>query len=144
MKSIIVATVALLALAGCGSSKPKPASVTKPATFQVDGILQLHDSIHYPSSDAGRPCDASLSNGYNDIVNGAQVVVYDAAGKILASGELYGGTITPGDAAFGWCQFRFVVPGVSGDGPYSIEVTHRGKIVFTKDQADNLSLTIGS
>ena len=51
-----------------------------------------------------------------------------ASGKTLAVGSL-----DPGVAQSGACTFTFTVEDVkAGVGPYSVEVSHRGKIAFTR------------
>ena len=75
-----------------------------------------------------------------DIAGGAQVTVYDGSGKAVALGMLDSGV------ARGWdCVFTFSVLGVPVDaGPiYAVEVSHRGQIKFTQDEATSLSLTLG-
>jgi hypothetical protein len=83
------------------------------------------------------------SDGYEDLVPGAQVTIRDSKGETLAVGAL--------DAGWpdgpGTCVFPFVVNDVpAGEEIYSVEVSHRGEISFTQDEAGQgrgLSLTLG-
>ena len=102
-------------------------------TFTVAGRLHLTDGDTLLNGCRG-------TGGYADIEAGAQVVVYDNAGKSLAAGEL-----GPGAEDATGCLYPFTVTGVpvGGGGPYSVEITHRGKIVFTRTQAGYLQMSLG-
>jgi hypothetical protein len=134
----------LLALTACGSSKPA-AVEPQIKTITVEGYMDLNIPHQWSAHDAGSPCDASLSQGYSDMAQGAQVTIYDAAGKVLTLGALDAGTIaTDTDPVFGICRFAFQVPGVPNiAGPFQIQVSHRGMVAFTKDQALNVALSLG-
>lgn len=106
--------------------------------FSVHGTLKLtgdHLAI------AGQPCFGT--SGYDDIAVGTSVIIYDATGKQLVIGALGGGTANqPG--ALGVCTFTIDVSGVpTGAGPYSIEVSHRGKVPFDQSTASDVELTLG-
>ncbi len=108
------------------------------STITVRGNLTLIGLIGDPT--ASGPCDASLRGGMGDIAPGAQVVVYDATGKTVGIGELQEGTIDGGA-----CVMPFTVAGVpAGVGPYSVEVTHRGKIAFTEAEASDVELSLSA
>lgn len=120
-----------------GATNPIRA-VTGPGSFTVEGILNLTDTSD-PMDTSGSQCAGT--GGYDDIADGTQVVVYDATGKSLAIGELTGGV----PQGYGTCQFTFEVDHVpAGVGPYSVQVSHRGMIAFTQDDALNLQLSLGS
>jgi hypothetical protein len=144
-KAIIAALMlaAIAALSGCGGSSEaasggKPTGTAEPETFMAVGTIDLTDSDlqHYDDECSG-------GGGYDDITGGAQVVVYDNAGTMLASGALEPGEPDPSfpDVA---CSFGFTVevPVAAAD-LYSVEIGHRGKVTFTQDGAADLSLTLG-
>jgi hypothetical protein len=98
---------------------------------------------------------APPTKNFEDIRAGASVVVKDAKGKILATGTLQEGKVTilrsetysnftylVGRSSY---PFALVVPDSDF---YSIEVSHRGAVIFTKAQlsADNwmADITIGN
>lgn len=73
------------------------------------------------------------AGGYDDIRNGAQVVVTDATGKTLALGELADGRPDGAHSRGGpnVCRWTFTVDGVpAGETFYGIEVTHRGVVQY--------------
>lgn len=69
--------------------------------------------------------------GYQDIQPGAQVVVKDQTGDIVAVSTLEPDPTAPA----GTCQFVFFVD-VPDAKFYSISVTHRGELVFSKQQLE--------
>lgn len=108
-----------------------------PKTFEAAGNVTLTDSGN--EGLGGGACQGA--GGYSDMVEGGQVVVTDASGKTVAVGSLGAGHHGGG---YGACVFPFTVEDVpSGVGPYSVEVTHRGKIAFTEDEASDIELTLG-
>lgn len=155
MRRAAVPTVVVLAAAACGpstSASSPAATVTvtttvtvtptpsAPSTFEVTGSLVLSGGTDGITKTA-ETC--SGSGGYSDIGIGTQVVVYDEASKILASGELGEGQQT---AAGTTCTFDFAVEDVPG-GPaiYQVEVAHRGKLTeAAADIQQPLALTLGS
>lgn len=103
--------------------------------FDVKGTLVLSDAN---ASTSG--CVGIDQPGYEDIVEGADIVIRDADGKKVAVGELGPGRSKPQDA----CTFSIDVPDVPGGSDiYSIEVSHRGEVSFKKDEAQTISLTLG-
>jgi hypothetical protein len=142
MKPLIVSLVLLVVLTGCGSSKPD--------TFDVFGTLVLSASGSLGlvgNGVEGTACTGS--RGFDDIAQGAQVVVRDSTGKTVALGQLDAGQLTASitdDSVGAPCQFIIRIDGVkatSGSAFYSIEVAHRGQIQFTRPNAGNLALTLG-
>lgn len=107
--------------------------------FDVKGELTLTDK------DAGWYGGAVAchgSGGYDDIRQGAQIVVSDAAGKTLAIGSLGQGTATGTTT----CVFPVKVHVKSGGGDfYAVEVSHRGRVQYTADEIRQpLHLTLGN
>lgn len=135
----IAGVAVLVAIAAVIWGVTRGGSGTTGGKFAVHGTLKLvgdHLAI------GGQPCFGT--SGYDDIAVGASVVIYDAAGKQLVIGALGGGTSNqPG--SLGVCTFTFDISGVpAGVGPYSIEVTHRGKVPFDQSTASDVELTLGS
>ncbi|MBV9831075.1 MAG: DUF2510 domain-containing protein [Marmoricola sp.] len=106
-------------------------------TFDVKGTLTLNDASGFTDDGAGN-CQGK--DGYSDISTGAQVSIKDSAGKVVAVGSL-GESIT----ADGSCSFDFRVDNVPGGNKiYAVEVTHRGDVNFSRDEAGAVSLTLGN
>ncbi|MFJ5121870.1 hypothetical protein [Kitasatospora sp. NPDC088548] len=107
-------------------------SSTSPATpeaFSLTGSLSLKNGS-VPGSASGGCAGGS---GYSDIAKGASVTVYDAAGKVLATGNLGAGAPKGLDG----CDFPVSVSGVpKGPEFYQVEISHRGKINLTKAEAE--------
>lgn len=107
-------------------------------TFALHGTFVLSDISGVDLHDDG---SCSGTGGYSDIAEGASVQVYDAAGKVLAVGALESST---GIELV--CGFEFSVPEVpTGEEFYQVEVTHRGKITVTAEEAKagEVALTLG-
>ena len=120
-----VALIAIAALAGCGGD----------STFTASGTLGLV-AVDAATDDCG-----SGTGGFDDISEGADVVIYDAAGKRLAFGSLKAGK-PQGDG--GLCVFDFEIPEVPrGKGPYGIEVGSRGQVSFSEDKAEDIAISLG-
>lgn len=118
---------------------------TEPAeseAFELRGIITLDSSDADPGKlkDSGyRTC--SGKRGYDDIRAGAQVTVYDAAGKAVALGTLGDSELKDGE-----CTIQFSVPDVpGGQAIYEVEVAHRGKVRYEEDRAKSgsIALTLG-
>ena len=134
--------VLLLAVTGCsGAASATPT----PTAFDVKGSLSLRHVEAFASE--GDAC--SGDGGYDDITAGAQVKVSDDAGKVVGLGSLASGVARKssnwGNGGTDQCVFEFAVPDVPlGSGTiYGVEVSHRGVIQFTRDQADQVALTLG-
>jgi hypothetical protein len=105
----------------------------KPTTFTASGHLQ------FGGGDYNDPCTGTA--GYDDITQGAQVVISDAAGKTLGIGALGVGV-----AEGGTCLFPFTVKGVKlGSKFYGVSITHRGVVQYTYSQlkSGQAALTLG-
>lgn len=120
-----IVTVLLVGCTACGGD----------STFTASGKLGL------VAVDAATDDCSSGTGGYDDIHEGASVVIYDAAGKKLAVGSLDAGKER---GTSGLCLFDFEVSDVpSGVGPYGVEVSSRGQVTFKEDQADNIVISLG-
>lgn len=75
------------------------------------------------------------SGGYADISSGAAVTVYDANGTVVATGVLGVGTDEV-PLSRQRCVFPISVPGVpAGPRFYQVEISHRGKLTLSADDA---------
>ncbi|MEU0589958.1 hypothetical protein [Streptomyces ardesiacus] len=100
---------------------------SKPATFTLEGAFALTENALV----VGDTCEGT--GGYDDISNGTSVTVYGAKGDVIATGHL-------GDsekAGYGSCIFDVSVPDVpKGEKFYKVEVSHRGTIQLTAEEAE--------
>jgi hypothetical protein len=106
-------------------------STAGPAAFTLTGTLTV-SGTSYSSTD---PRGCTTSGGYTDISNGAAVTVYDAAGTVVAKGTL--GLGTDGlPLSRQECVFPVSVPNVpAGPRFYQVEISHRGKLTVSADDA---------
>lgn len=102
----------------------------KPATFTLEGTFTLTESI---SSDADGGCQGSYDSGYDDIAEGTSVTVYGASGDVVATGELGESR----ERSF-TCVFDIAIEDVpKGEKFYKVEVSHRGTLQLTAEEAEN-------
>lgn len=98
-----------------------------PGTFGVYGSIAL-------SKQGSSTNECTGSGGYSDIQQGAPVVIYDAAGKIVATGALNQGHVVSQIGYSGnvnSCVFDFTVSNVPANSAfYQVEVSHRGKLTY--------------
>lgn len=126
---LIVGAVVLLLAAGVGAWW-----WTTQRTVTVDGDITVTSPADVTSTGAG----CYTGGGYADIKTGAQVVIKDETGKVLATT-----TLGPGTGA-GTCTFPFRADVPAGSDFYGVELGHRGVVQFTADQmAAGVHLTIG-
>ncbi|UUU37942.1 hypothetical protein [Streptomyces sp. NBC_00162] len=121
-------------LASSGSEdEPRPEK--GPATFQMGGSMKISGDYKSVSKDYGGGC--SGVGGYKDIRAGAQVNVYDSAGRVLATGSLDKGAATESKTGtVTVCTFPVIVNDVpTGAGLYQVEVSHRGKLSISEADA---------
>jgi hypothetical protein len=127
---IIVGAIALVMAIGAGVWW-----WTTQRSITVDGDITVNGGGF---TSAGSVC--TTDGGYTDIKTGAQVVIKDAAGKVLATTTLGVGTGT-GSAA---CTFPFHADVPAGSDFYGVELGRRGVVQFTAGQlAEGVHLTIG-
>lgn len=111
-----------------------------PSKMTVAGGLLLTDFDGSGISSSDGEC--SGAGGYSDISEGTDVVVKDATGRLLAAGELAAGV--PEEESGRICSFKFEVPDVPrGEGPYTVEVSHRGDVAFKESRASSIVVTLG-
>jgi len=107
---------------------------TTQRSIAVDGDITVNSRADVTSTGTG----CFTGGGYADIKTGAQVVIKDAAGKVLATT-----TLGPGVGA-GICTFPFSVDVPRGSDFYGVELGRRGVVQYSADQlADGIHLTIG-
>ena len=137
MKKMYVALLALLGLVGCGSPEPH--------VFDVVGTLD----VTQPMSRGVDGVTCFTGSGYTDIKTGTQVSVTDAAGDVVALGELGYGVAKdtypqlPGTDV---CRFDFRIEGIPGkDGDiFGVEVANRGSVNFkAAGKTTPVSLNLG-
>ena len=113
----VLAVVGFVAIA-CGGSQPT-----------------LHGRLHLSTSDgvfhSGNKCHGT--GGYDDLQQGASVTVKNEAGSIIATTSLDDGVSDPAYPTVA-CDFSFVVPNVPDAKFYTVEVSHRGALTYSKDQ----------
>lgn len=140
VKVLTVSAVLLVALAGLATAAVAAWSRLSPGpAIAVDGSVLVKGDRPQVLTEDELTCTTGA--GYDDIRQGAQVVVSDAAGKTIALGQLGGGS---------WkrdvgCVFLFTVPDVPMAGEFfGLEVSHRGRVQYSAGQlAEPLDLVIG-
>lgn len=132
----ILGIAALIYFLGSGSSGTGPGGKS---TIAVNGQMVLQDPSGFTSDGTtGDQCDGS--GGYNDIDQGAEVVIADDRGTTLTITTLDAGTVqTDGN-----CQFPFTASVPAGKGYYGITVTHRGTVKFPESDMSAPQLALGS
>lgn len=101
-----------------------------PATFTLEGTFALTEKATLTGDD---DCSGGYDSGYDDISEGASVTVYGAKGEVIATGSL-------GDSEYASysCVFDIAVPDVpKGEKFYKVEVSHRGTIQLSAEEAEN-------
>lgn len=120
-----------------------------PGTFTATGTVTLMDSTSlstYSSYSSPRPISFSGDScrgtgGYSDLGLGTGVTIRDPDGTIVGAGEITGSA-----ALEPMCELSFTVSDVpSGEGPYTVEVSHRGEVTVTEQElaGGGAALTIG-
>lgn len=138
---LIIAAVAVVLLAVLAIVLATTAKTGKPATFDLTGTIMLTGSTT-SSSHADFECEGK--GGYSDIGPSTAVTVSDETGTLIAKGRL---TESFGTASSsGYCGFAFTVPDVpTGMKYYQVEVSHRGSLSYTEDEAaDGVELSLGN
>jgi hypothetical protein len=106
---------------------------------------QLTGSIELVDTDQSYDGTCYGFGGYKDLNEGANVVVSDGNGKVLASGTLGGGTASSTYR----CNFPITLGSKLPKADfYKVQVSHRGELTYSYDEMQSmnwdLSLTIGS
>ena len=77
------------------------------------------------------------NGGYDDLRDGAAVVVYNSTGAVVGTTTLYGSSYDLESLSSRkiTCTFKWELKNVpNDDGGYSVEVTSRGKVFFSSDE----------
>lgn len=141
MKVLTVSAVLLVALAGLTTAVvallPR---LSQPPALTVAGSMTVTGDRPQVVTEDELTC--TTGGGYDDIRQGAQVVVTDAAAKTIALGQLGPGSWKRGVG----CIFLFSVADVPADGEfYGVEVSHRGRVQYTAGQlVEPLDLELGN
>lgn len=142
--ALTLSALCALTLAGCSNvaaDQPPPSTTTSGGAatsaaaatssaptgpFTIVGVMTLVDS--YTAGSGGIGCQGS--GGYSDMRPGAVATASDAAGTIVAVGSIkVGGETEKG------CQLFFEIPDVPQSAFYQIEVSNRGLVTFTEEEA---------
>jgi len=102
----------------------------RPSTFTLEGTFTLTEDA---TSDGDGGCGGRYDSGYDDITEGAGVTVYGASGDVVATGQL-------GDSSLKsyTCVFDVAVDDVpTGEKFYKVEVSHRGTLQLSAEEAEN-------
>jgi hypothetical protein len=97
---------------------------------RVLGTFSLLDPEGFEGTDS---CFGT--GGYSDVGAGAQVVVTDRAGTVIASGDLGPGSVQSVEG-LEVCQFSFAVE-VPDTEFYRFEVSDRGSLTYTREELEN-------
>jgi hypothetical protein len=126
---LIVGGVVLIVAIGIGAWW-----LTTQRTITVAGDITVTSRADVTSTGTG----CFTSGGYADIAAGAQIIIKDAAGKVLATT-----TLGPGVGA-GICTFPFTADVPRGSDFYGVELARRGVVTFSAEQmAAGVHLSIG-
>jgi hypothetical protein len=152
--SVLVLSLALIACGGDGDGNGSNGNtINGTLSLNTDSLIVVPAAGLSPGAECqagGRvQCESGYkcagSGGYDDIGQGAQVVVKDGSGNTIATGELHEGRSQRSYASS--CSFDFAVTNVSAVDFYSIEVSHRGAITFSREELEakgwNVGVTLG-
>lgn len=146
----VIAATSVALVAGCstGNAQTPEATTTRvvtvtpaatstttaPDTKSVIGNVALYSDSYGVKYRTDGTCTGI--GGFDDITEGAQVVIADGSDNTLAIGSLLKGITFPATGTTKKsCAFAFNVPNVPMDQPfYKVSVTHRGAVTFTQDQ----------
>ncbi|MCA1823035.1 MAG: hypothetical protein LC640_01960 [Frankia sp.] len=110
---------------------------------EISGTFTIYTS-DFTSAQLGQSCrGANVSYGYADIEDGTNVIVEDGGGEVIGTGELSGGVVDP----LG-CKFDWEVTDLPDTSSYSITVSHRGALHYTRSELEDhdwvVSITLGN
>jgi len=142
LAAIITATLVAVAAIAAGVyflMRPDTTTPAEPGEFQVNGTMTVTDTDFYSEHGTEGEVCQTLGGGYDDLPN-AQVVVTDAAGTVIATTNLDDGRYLPSPRG---CQWRFLLTIPEGSTFYGIEVAHRGRLQYSREQLSKpLELTL--
>ena len=136
--ALAIAIIAAAVLVGCGGGNGEGGASegrvpAEPETHSLAGKVAVEptEGEMYQALQVARYIgeDGCVGiGGYSDVQEGAQVVVKDGEGAILAVSSLGAGRIVVPPLA---CLFPFAVEGIPLRDFYSIEVSHRGALSYS-------------
>lgn len=143
--AVIGAVLAVVLVVDRTGNSAESAPASEPSTFTLIGTLVLQDEVVATTK------GCAGDRGYDDIQVGASVTVYDPSGDVIAVGKVNKATQKDvsriGNYSFiGSCELAFSATNVPAEHPiYSVEVSHRGKVAVSADDAKNgrVELTLG-
>jgi len=99
--------------------------------FKENGNINIAGTftLYANSYDENKPCEGD--GGYSDINQGAKVTVRNGEGDILTVSDLGEGLADEFGAD---CVFNFNLNDVPNSKVYQFEVSHRGEVVYSKQQ----------
>jgi hypothetical protein len=98
----------------------------QPGVHRITGSMTLYSDGFITRAD-GRGCEGT--SGYDDIDEGTQVTISDGRDKTIGVGSL---GIGRSDSSS--CMFEFFVPDVPDADFYEVEIAHRGKLSYSKEE----------
>lgn len=131
-RSLLLGSLAAGLLASCGpgtTGRPPSASTTEPPShaMAIDLLLRQENPL---ARATGEVCTGF--GGYGDIRPGAQVVVKDGSGNVIATSTLGPGStissgqaVLPGGRSTYYCQFAASVTGVPKVAFYEVSIVAR-------------------
>ena len=98
------------------------------ADYDMTGeqLQQAQQILASLESGATYACPLGAGGGFSDLVPGAQVVIADASGTVIATGELQGGVLS-----IHGCTFTFRIAKIPTESYYEITVTQRGALDYS-------------
>lgn len=145
-----VAVAVILSIGGRhGTAEPKPVTPATtpaaPATVTMSGHIALRrydkdmdPSFRVPNWSVTSSGGCEGRHGFDDMTEGTDVTVYDAAGKVIGSSSLEAG-LRSGSS----CRWAFSVSDLPPNPFYQVEVSHRGKVTIQRSDVGEADLTLG-
>jgi hypothetical protein len=117
---------AIVVVLGGGAALALVASGALTPRHTITGDYILVDSAQNPPLIVVEGSGCRGAGGYSDIEPGAPVTLVDGTGTVLGTSTLSGGSGSSTE-----CDFSFSIPGVPEVSAYTVEVSHRGKVMNT-------------
>lgn len=137
---ILLGALGVVVAAGLGVSKATGGGGGAPTITLHGSQALMQDTGMYSSrnySTYSGTCEGT--GGYNDMAEGAEVTIHDAQNTVIATGHL-----NAGSDEGGMCVFTWSIPDVPVQKFYGVQVTHRGTITFTAQDAEgSLDTSLG-
>ena len=117
----------------------------QPKTHTVTGEMELlGDSTSMTGEAEGDDCEGL--GGYSDIAAGADVVIRDGGGELIATSRLRSGKVIVADTTLDLkaCSFEWTVEDVPEVDFYEIEVARRGGLTYSKSEMEEQDWKISS